>query len=42
MTDADEIMNPQHFGSDPVDIRILDLIYGLIRKSEFEYRITFG
>ena len=22
MTDADEIMNPQHFGSDPADIRI--------------------
>jgi len=22
MTDADKIMNPQHFGSDPPDIRI--------------------
>jgi len=22
MTDADKIMNPQHFGSDPADIRI--------------------
>jgi len=22
MTDADEVMNPQHFGSDPSDIHI--------------------
>jgi len=22
MTDADKVMNPQHFGSDPPDIRI--------------------
>jgi len=22
MTDADEIMNPQHVGSDPADIRV--------------------
>ena len=35
MTDADKIMNPQHFGSDPADIRA-----GLIRQSGFESQIT--
>jgi len=36
MTDADKIMNPQHFGSDPADIRIR------IRKSRSRVPITFG
>jgi len=36
MTDADKIMNPRHFGSDPADIRIR------IRKSRSEVPITFG
>jgi len=38
MTDADKIMHPQHFGTDPTDIWIRK---ELIRKSEFESRITF-
>jgi len=29
MTDANKIMNPQHFGSDPADIRIRIRIYWL-------------
>jgi len=39
MTDADNAVNPQHFGSDPVDVRIRSR---LIRKSGLEFRITFG
>ena len=39
MTDVDKIMHPQHFGTDPADIRIR---IRLIRKSRFESRITFG
>ena len=42
--DADEVMNPQHFSSDPADIRTRILINtsGLNRKSGFEPLITFG
>jgi len=42
MIDTDTAMNPQHFGSDPVDIRIRINRSGLIRKSALEFRITFG
>ena len=35
MTDADRVMNAQHFWSDPADIE-------LIGKYELEYWITFG
>ena len=42
--DADEVMNLQHFSSDPADIRTRILINtsGLNRKSGFEPLITFG
>jgi len=39
VTDTDTIMNP-HFGSDPADISGSGP--GLVRKSVFESRITFG
>jgi len=34
MTDADKVMNPQHFGSYPADIQI--------QKSGFECQITLS
>jgi len=40
MTDADKLMHPQHFGTDPTDIRIR-IPYGLIRKFGLDCRITF-
>jgi len=36
MTDADKIMHPQHFGTDPMDIQIR-----INPKSGFESRIIF-
>jgi len=39
LTDAEKRMNPQHFGSDPADTGSES---GLIQKSGFESRITFG
>jgi len=42
MTDADNVMNPQDFGSDLVDTWNPGSESGLIRKSGFESRITFG
>jgi len=39
MTDANQIMHPQHFGTDPTDIRSGS---ELIRKSGFASWITFG
>jgi len=36
MTDADKVMNPQHFGSDPADIRIRIRKSGWIQKSGSE------
>jgi len=39
MTDADKIMNPQHFGKDPADIRIR---IGIKQKFGFESQITFS
>jgi len=38
MTDADKVINPQHFGNDPKK----SSVSGLIWKSGFEFRITFG
>jgi len=40
MTDADKLMNPLHFGSDPADIRI-GFGSGSVWKSGFKSRITF-
>jgi len=43
MTDADKIMYPQHFGTDPnpTDIGI-QVNPGLIRQSRLQSRMTFG
>jgi len=40
MTDVYKIMHPQHFGTNPTNIRIR-IESGLIRKSGFEPQVTF-
>jgi len=40
MTDVYKIMHPQHFGTNPTNIRI-QIESGLIRKSGFEPQVTF-
>jgi len=45
MTDDDKVMNPQHFGRVPTDIRIrirMSAGCGLLRQSGMESQITFG